>query len=141
MNTRKTSSNKFCYAALVELRESTNSIQSAKLLKEHDKLIEKLKENGGLIQPNLSHIAYLAKALDQEDQRGLKLPNWIDQSTRTQIRTLANKQQKLNYQKSIVRNSILAELLNDLRTDLLQATLEFQPNDVKKCKANNFCRK
>ena len=126
---------------MIELRQSANSTQAARLLKANEKLTTKLQQNGVLAYPSLSQISLLAKAFDKENQIGLKLPSWLDQSEKKQIRELAEQQLKLNYQKAIVKNSAVVELLDDLRTDLLKTTLEFQPQDVKKGKLTFFLSK
>lgn len=127
---------RYCAAALLELRQTSQSAQAAQLLQANQPLISKLRDNGGLTSVSLLQMPALARAVEQEVARGLAQPEWLDPATREQLFRLADAQLQLQHTAPLIRRSRAQPILDALRAELMRKTLNFEPADLKKCERN-----
>jgi hypothetical protein len=129
---QESSDRQFCAAGLIQMREASLSSDAIKLLAKHSDLVLKLKEKGGLKDVNGLHLDVLSRILVQQQQRGLDLPEWLDQDTQKQIRELAKEHLQMLLTKPAIRSLLVGPVLQQLKIDLIRTALDFEPEDALK---------
>lgn len=134
----ETNDRRICASGLIELRRSASSAASIRLLNKHSQLVAQMRSRGGVPDVNAIHFSLLSRILIQYQQRGLSLPDWLNNETQKQIRQLAQESLQEMLQKPAIRALLVGPVLEKVKADLIRTALDFEPNDTLKSKPSSL---